>query len=993
MAFLQTAEATSMRYSRLLNPLLLLLAWASASPRCSGSDADEFKVKRKEVFEFTSAPKLMRSGDRVEIAFTAKDYCDATVAIEKLDGTIVRHLASGVLGPNVPEPFQKGSLKQALVWDGKNDQGVYIDDKASCVVRVSLGLKPKFERSLLWVPQRRLGAWQGGTSLVSLPVPLLCAAPEGMYVYEGAGVEHLRLFDRSGGYLRTVYPFPANKLDQVKGLSTYVFPQDGQRLPHKIGFCQATLLTSGVTGQRDDRLKSMYGAAALALTVRGTRIAMTHQKLNRLATDGSTGGLPLGGPAVTYPVPMGGMNRHNSVEHVSPLSLAFSPDGKWLYLSGYMYRDYRMTGSDYSIKDCLHGVVRLNFEKDEPPVLFAGSMDPQGKGSGAQHFTDATSVSCDAQGRVYVTDYMNDRIQVFSPEAKLLKSIPVFKPVRLDHHPRTGELYVFSWALAHDSTLGVGNNKKLEIPARLFKLGAFENPKPLATIELPLIPKDKRGLEGLYGATYAFNQMWGGLEYSAVLDPWSDPVRVWVVRGLPFRALSDLEYLRIYEERGGKLEQVGDFSKPVLETFKKFVLPQYWRQRLYANHKNGLLYVAEQHTAAREKAFREVLEVNPKDGKTRLVQLPFDAEDMAIGPTGLFHLRERTVVARYDPADFREVPFDYGEETAGVSCDVNQNTRKTDLVSGLPIYCGTGWHIGGMTVSVKGHLGISCYVTKGEPPPVTTRNDQKKIDDGKGYGKVDNGSDFKVKGRLFEPKFYPGRMYFGETHIFDQYGKSLHEDVVAGLPDLYGLGVDKDDNLYLMASPTRVLDGKPHFNEMSGTLMKFQPGKGRFVTTSRGVPFPISEGLEPKRSPDGIKGSTPFWVEGAEWKYGGVGFCGKNATYAMGGCACYNSRFYLDYFARSFAPEVDRCQVAVLDSNGNLILRVGRYGNVDSAGPESPVPLGGDEVGLFYAPYLATFTDRYLWIADPGNQRVSSVRLDYHTNVKMFLKDVPDEER
>ena len=42
--------------------------------------------------------------------------------------------------------------------------------------------------------------------------------PEGVYVYDGNGVDHVRLFDHDGNYVRTIYPFPAAKLKQVKGL-------------------------------------------------------------------------------------------------------------------------------------------------------------------------------------------------------------------------------------------------------------------------------------------------------------------------------------------------------------------------------------------------------------------------------------------------------------------------------------------------------------------------------------------------------------------------------------------------------------------------------------------------------------------------------------------------------------------------------------------------------------------------------------------------------
>jgi len=147
--------------------------------------------------------------------------------------------------------------------------------------------------------------------------------------------------------------------------------------------------------------------------------------------------------------------------------------------------------------------------------------------------------------------------------------------------------------------------------------------------------------------------------------------------------------------------------------------------------------------------------------------------------------------------------------------------------------------------------------------------------------------------------------------------------------------------------------------------------------------------------------------------YGGVGFC------VPGACVCWNSRFDLDYFNRSFAPEPLLCSVAVLDSAGNLILRVGRYGNVDdgiplriadrglrnedagtggSAGgpgnPQSEIPnprsLGGDEVALAYAGYVAADTDRRLFIADAGNARVLSVKLWYHTTERVPLREVPD---
>jgi hypothetical protein len=121
--------------------------------------------------------------------------------------------------------------------------------------------------------------------------------------------------------------------------------------------------------------------------------------------------------------------------------------------------------------------------------------------------------------------------------------------------------------------------------------------------------------------------------------------------------------------------------------------------------------------------------------------------------------------------------------------------------------------------------------------------------------------------------------------------------------------------------------------------------------------------------------------------YGGVGYDGKNAGV---GCGCWNARAAFDFFGRSFAPELDRFRIAVLDASGNLILRIGRYGNGDSAGPSSLVPLGGDEVGLMHGAYLATHTDRRLFVADPSNDRIFSIKLGYQEEEKVALAQVPD---
>jgi hypothetical protein len=105
-----------------------------------------------------------------------------------------------------------------------------------------------------------------------------------------------------------------------------------------------------------------------------------------------------------------------------------------------------------------------------------------------------------------------------------------------------------------------------------------------------------------------------------------------------------------------------------------------------------------------------------------------------------------------------------------------------------------------------------------------------------------------------------------------------------------------------------------------------------------------------------------------------------------------DSRFALDRFARSFACETQCFDCVVLDSAGNVITRIGRYGNVDDGvplirdgGPANPRPIGGDEVALMHSAYPAVHTDHRLFLADIGNYRILSVKLGYHATEKVSL--------
>jgi hypothetical protein len=106
----------------------------------------------------------------------------------------------------------------------------------------------------------------------------------------------------------------------------------------------------------------------------------------------------------------------------------------------------------------------------------------------------------------------------------------------------------------------------------------------------------------------------------------------------------------------------------------------------------------------------------------------------------------------------------------------------------------------------------------------------------------------------------------------------------------------------------------------------------------------------------------------------------------------------MDRFERCFVPALHTCTVNVLDANGNIVVRIGGYGNADSRGKDSPVPdpktgelrprRPDDPPGLkgplaepdiaFAHPNFTAVTDEALYVNDKGNYRIVRAVLTYH---------------
>ena len=112
---------------------------------------------KAEPVSFARNPVATKTTGGAKIEFAVSAPTDVAVFIEDSQGKIVRHLVAGVLGTNAPAPLKKGSLEQALAWDGLADYGRPAG-AGPFRVRVALGLGAKFDKVVSSRPSVELGS-------------------------------------------------------------------------------------------------------------------------------------------------------------------------------------------------------------------------------------------------------------------------------------------------------------------------------------------------------------------------------------------------------------------------------------------------------------------------------------------------------------------------------------------------------------------------------------------------------------------------------------------------------------------------------------------------------------------------------------------------------------------------------------------------------------------------------------------------------------------
>ncbi len=901
-------------------------------------------TERENVFAFTEKPKIkLVAKDKYEISFAVKGNCDVAAAIIDEEGRVIRHLGAGVLGSNAPEPFQKNTLKQKILWNGKDDLETYPRDASKLKVRVMLGLKPEFDKRL------------GGVSPHNIPgrIKGLAISPEGVFVLSMGRRSKffIRKFGLDGKYIQSLVPPPADLPEKKLQGMGYIEYEKGVRALHGTDLYQSTAdhlrYPIGTVGKRLGEIQPVVVGNRLYFSNTGE--FGVKSAAYYIYTDGSTDMKGISGKPL--------IKDEKGREHNTPRFCA-SPDGKSLYLTGIS-----------SGKDLSPCVYRFSWAEEGVATPWAG--DPKAPGSDDTKLGRPAGVACDAKGRVYVADLVNGRIQVFSPDAKLVKSIKMTKPMYVAVHPKTGAIYV-----QHDIRL------KGKTERRTVKLRSLENPEVVAEVIGP------------YGMM--------------ALDSWSTKPRLWFTNTTPhdMGLLGDSDEIgnniSVWEERGKSFEKVMDFE----EMAKKA------DGELYSGRWSG--------TALGMKLACDPTQETVMVGNRRLhdlktgkflgpVKIPaYSYDDVCYDKHGRLHVHlnpgfDKPGVIRVDPDQgkltsekgrekiwcYPEMPYDYGVEIPG--------KYSVPRVGALPVkdQRGAKYFQDGFGVNMGGDVAEQCniyYVPKMDDHGRDFLQGLRgKLPPGAGgrfpsYERyIKEVKDKEKRGEsVASIKREPGIDLAGGTiWTFKRTGEVMTEFAAVAGGLINGVHMDEDGKLYFVIGVrgrTRLINGKPWLNNQGGwygSEKKMTPFTGTLVRSKgQNVRVRWSNAIVkmdplPSRPADVGSGGNKGWVEGAAWLYAGA------SPIVAGSCSCPRQHLGLDWYKRAYVPEQYRHSIGILDTNGNLIMHLGRYGNFDSGmGPKSLIPVGGDGIGMSAVRNVSA-TDNYV-VFDEGGERLMVLKLNCH---------------
>ncbi len=558
-----------------------------------------------------------------------------------------------------------------------------------------------------------------------------------------------------------------------------------------------------------------------------------------------------------------------------------------------------------------HAVMRMDAKRmDGKLEVFAGVPGKPGKDE--KHLNKPAGIGCDGKGNVYVFDAGNKRIQVFKPDGGVLKTLPKVPGGFIGVSQKTGAIYLLR------------RTKKWPWNPIIVKLNGIDDPKEAARIEMKC------------------GDMWLSRSISVMLSPLSDPP-VLCFSGTPYKVSKKRPpVVSLIEDRGNSFKMTTNLIRlnKTPNASGDVTSPGMWSS-LWVDRRTG-----------------------------RLSWVPVDRNGIRYlrgmfwerAPKGI--LPNKMCLVKYDPSTKRYISFEVGEPAfkgyrwnsfSGPFSWVKQDGKP---VIGIPLYYARGSHL---------HQGASlCVAPNGDIYVGVTWSKQ--------FAKELEKAGLPV---LRTKRLVPVSAVI--LRVYEQSGRLKHPCVLPGLAEVEGIHVGRSGNVYIVQPwkslgakiPEGLAPGSRYKPSRWGALLKF---KGDFKTFPVGRIVGAWEGGDPPNpthwggSPK--VGSFKVRVEGVLWTYDGVS--PHSALYSS--CTCMKASFDLDEFERSFVCAAQTCTINVIDANGNVVARLGGYGNMDSRGADSPPgvrPLG------FSLPRNVAVDDRHMWVVDLGNRMLLRARLVY----------------
>jgi len=418
---------------------------------------------------FSAKPSASKDGDKIKISFTVSAPTDVEVAVLGAKGEVVRSLAAGVLGAKTlpPEPLKPG-LSQTLEWDGVTGDWGKKAEGGPFKVRVRAGMGVKFGRMVGDSPYNFYEMFCGGMVVDQKNGDLYYLAKRG----RDAHLFCLRVFDRTGKYLREIMPYPA-ALD-AKSREVYgSLPVPGSETPaplNRMSIWPVFYPVISKGGGEGVKLMAMHPAEPDTLLLTDEYFGSVWRVRK---TDGGAGTPFEEGLWNAGQVP-GGYGR------VGPVMGAISPDGKAMYFAGYCSTAPK--GQKLNPKWPDGRIYRMEPGKGKTATFADVALPESWRPAEEPWATPANGIQAlhgiavDKDGNVLVCDAAGGKVRVFSPDGKESGAIDAPGAYVAVPDLKSGALYVLTRAALRDRKLGANALVKYESS----KPGA----KAVATLQL-----------------------------------------------------------------------------------------------------------------------------------------------------------------------------------------------------------------------------------------------------------------------------------------------------------------------------------------------------------------------------------------------------------------------------------------------------------------------------------------------------------------------------